>query len=153
MRSGEEQARLGVADRTNGWWISEVLAAFGYLEREFHYRVAEVALHFRGSSVRYAGGVFDLAVSHDPEDTGRLSAELWVRDDLERDAAHPRAFAVNDVLRARDPSVILPDPTRPNLTRSEVRSAIAIWSALLKELAPDVLKGDWPAGVQPTHLW
>jgi hypothetical protein len=112
-----------------------------------------VFLHFRGSYVRFAGVVFDLVIGYDPEDTGHMSAELWMRDDLAGDTDHPRTLAVNDVLAVRQPLVALPDTRRGNLGRSEVLSAISVWSSGLRDAAPDVLRGTWPDGVSGARLW
>lgn len=149
----EEQVRRALADGTNGWWIADVLAAFDYLEPEFDYRLDEVYLHFRGSHVRYAGPVFDLYVSYDPEDTGRIRVELWSREDLLSDVEHPRALAINDVIQARDPLAALPDTRASDLPQADVRRAITTWAAQLRKVAPDVLGGTWPAGVPVLHLW
>ena len=143
----------GRSSDINGWWVSAVLDQFGYLEREFGYHVDEVFLHFRGSHVRFAGSVFDLVVSYGSEDTGRVYAELWVRDDMAREVDHPRTVSVNNVLAVRQPSLALPDTHRGNLDRSDVLRAISVWSNGLRDFAPDVLRGIWPDGVADTHLW
>jgi hypothetical protein len=143
----------GRSDKVDGWWISEVLDRFAFLERDFGYHVDEVYLHFRGSHVRFASGVFDLVVGYDPQDTGHVSGELWVRGDLASEVDHPRALALNDILSVRQPSVAMPDTRRANLGRSEVLSAISTWSAGLRDVAPDVLRGTWPDGVAVSYLW
>ncbi len=130
-----------------------MLDRFHYIETDFGYRVDEVFLHFRGSHVRFAGDVFDLVVGYDPQDTGRMHAELWSRVDFASEVDHPRALALNDVLAVRDPSATLPDPLRGNFERSEVLSAISTWARLLRVQAPDVLRGVWPEGVPITYLW
>ena len=134
------------SDPTDGWWFGGVFDAFGYLESEFGFRLDQVQQHFRGNSVWYRGPVFDLALGHDPEDTGHVSGDLWVHADLWVEE-HPRAFAVNDILRSRDPQARLPDLRRGGQTRDEALDALAIWGTGLRTLAPDVLRGDWPAGV------
>lgn len=151
--SVEEQVRRALADRTNGWWIAEALSAFDYLEPDFGYRLDEVSLHFRGSSIRYVGRIFELHISYDPEDTGRVSAELWSREDLAADVEHPRALAVNDVLRTRDPSAVLPDTRATHVPQGDVRGALTTWATRLRELAPDVLRGEWPSDVEVMYLW
>ncbi len=123
------------------------------MEPDFGYRLDEVYLHFRGSSIRYVGRTFDLHIAYDPADTGRVSAELWSREDLDADVEHPRALAVNDVLRARNPSAVLPDTRASHLSQTDVRGAIATWATHLRELAPDVLNGAWPADVEVIYLW
>jgi hypothetical protein len=132
--------------------VSAVLDQFGYLERDFGYRVDGVFLHFRGSHVRFAGPVFDLVVSYDPEDTGRVYAELWVREDMASEVDHPRTVSLNAILAARQPSLVLPDTRRPHLERSEVLDAISVWSSAIRAYAPDVLRGLWPGGSSSAHL-
>jgi hypothetical protein len=145
--------KRGRTDKVNGWWISEVLDRFGFLESDFGYQVDEVFMHFRGSHVRFAGAVYDLVICYDPEDTGHMFADLWMRDDLAGDTAHPRTLAVNDVLRSRQPWVVLPDTRHGNLERSQVLGAIYTWSAGLRDAAPDVIRGAWPDAIAGTHLW
>jgi hypothetical protein len=140
------------SDPSDGWWFSGVFDAFGYLESEFGFRLDQVHQHFRGNYVYFEGPVFDLAIEHDPDDTGHVSAELWVHADVAT-AEHPRAFAVNDVLRSRNPKATLPDLGRGGYTKAEALDALAIWATGLRTLAPDVLRGAWPADVPGKYLW
>jgi hypothetical protein len=149
----QDQIDRAVADRRHGWWVAEVLEAFGYLESDFGYRLTKVHLHFRGTFLYYEGSTFDVVIEYDPEDTGSVHAELWVHVDQASRVMHPRAFTVNDVLRARDPALQLPDPRRGHLEQAAVREAVSVWAAGLKELGPDVLRGAWPVGVRMGYLW
>jgi hypothetical protein len=141
-----------------GWWVALVLDAFGYLISDYGYTLDEVRLHFKGNYIRYRGPVFDFITDYDPESTRSISAELWVRADHEPgglpvEARHPRAFDVNRLLTARDPSLPLPDRMPAHLDRGRVAAAVATWARGLRELAPDVLAGDWPTGVEVHYLW
>ena len=148
----QDQIDRALADPLDGWWVAEVLDAFGYLEPEFGYRLTKVYLHFRGTSLWYEGPVFDFVIEHDPDDTGSIHADLWVHQDRDSQV-EPMVFAVNDVLRARDPGLPLPDPQRSHLEKAEVLEAITIWAVGLRELAPDILRGAWPDGVWVGHPW
>jgi hypothetical protein len=140
------------SDPDDGWWFGGVFDAFGYLETEFGFRLDEVRQHFRGNYVWYRGPVFDLALEHDPEDSGHVSAHLWVHADVTA-SEHPRAFAVNDLLRSRDPEARLPDLRRGGQTPDEALDALATWASGLRTLAPDVLRGDWPTDVPFRTMW
>jgi hypothetical protein len=144
----QRQIEQAVTDPHDGWWFRAVLDGFAYLESEFEYRLDEVYQHFRGNYVRYSGLVFDLVIEHDPDDTGHVWAEFWVRDDLRPEIQDPRAFAVNDVLRVRDPAMRLPDLKRSHTSRTQALEAIEVWSVGLRRLAPDVLRGVWPHDVR-----
>lgn len=139
------------SDPVDGWWFGAVFDAFGYLERDFGFRLDRVHQHFRGNFVRYEGSIFDLVVEHDPDDTGHVRAELLVRADLLPNVAHPRAFSVNDLLSSRDPDLRLPDLRRGGYGRKEAVDALATWATGLRYLASDVLSGSWPEDI-PTHL-
>lgn len=140
----QDQIDEALADGLHGWWVAEVLDAFGYLESEFGYRLTKVYLHFRGTFLLYEGPTFDFVIEYDPDDSGSVHAGFWVRQDADSQV-EPMFIPVNDVLRARDPALQLPDPQRSHLEIAEVREATSVWAVGLKELAPDVLRGDWPA--------
>ena len=145
--------KLIVSDPDDGWWFRAVLEAFAYLESEFGFRLDQVHQHFRGNFVRYEGPAFDLVIEHDPDDTGHVGAELWVHADLRPAVEHARAFAVNDLLRSRDPNMKLPDLRRGGCSRDEALDAVATWATGLRDLAPDVLRGAWPASVPEKYMW
>jgi hypothetical protein len=145
--------KLVVSDPNDGWWFQGVLNAFAYLDSEFGFRLDQVHQHFRGNFVRYEGPAFDLVIEHDPDDTGHVRAELWVRADLKPGVEHPRAFAVNDLLRSRDPNMKLPDLRRGGFSQDEALDALVTWANGLRALAPDVLRGAWPADVPGTYMW
>jgi len=144
---------LIASDPNDGWWFRGVFDAFEYLESEFGFRLDQVHQHFRGNFVRYDSPGFDLVIEHDPDDTGHVSAELWVHADLAPAVRHPRAFAVNDLLRSRDPEARLPDLRRGGYTPDEALDALAIWASGLRTLAPDVLRGAWPSDVPGRNIW
>lgn len=134
----------GLADSEHGWWVAAVLDAFGFLEQDFGYELASVFLHFRGTSLTYTRPENELSLTHDPEDTGRVFGSFTRRPlpaDVDRS---PEWLTVNRLLRSRDPSLVLPDPTRTHLDRAAVLDALTVWSHGLRDLAPDVLRGDWP---------
>jgi hypothetical protein len=152
--------KLIVSDPRDGWWFAGVFEAFAYLESEFGFRLDQVHQHFRGNFVRYEGPTFDLIVEHDPDDTGHVRADLWVRGDLpptvehpQPGVEHPRAIAVNDLLRARDPKRTLPDLRRGGYSPDAALDALATWADGLRTLAPDVLFGAWPADVPWRNMW
>jgi len=145
--------KLIVSDPSDGWWFTGVLDAFAFLESEFGFRLDEVHQHFRGNFVRYESPAFDLVIEHDPDDTGHVGAELWVHPDLKPPVEHPRTFAVNDLLRSRDPDRKLPDLRRGGYSQDEALDALATWATGLRDLAPDVLRGAWPAAVPVRHIW
>ncbi len=148
----EEQVRRGLRDSAAGWWVRLVLDAFGYLESDFGYALVEVRMHFKGNYIKYRGPVFDFVITFDPDATRSIGAELWVWADIER-GAHPRAFAVNRLLQARDPAFGVPETMPAQLGRSNVSEAVATWARGLRELAPDVLAGAWPDEVEAHYLW
>jgi hypothetical protein len=142
-----------VSDRRHGWWFRAVFEAFGYLESEFGYSLTQVNQHFRGNDVSYDGPAFDLVIAYDPQNSGSVSAELWVHADQRGHVEHPRAFTVNDVLRARDPAIRLPDTDLFPNTKAEVLEAITLWSVGLRDVGADVLRGAWPRDVPMQFLW
>lgn len=134
----------GLADREYGWWVAAVLDEFEFLEHDFGYELTSVAVHFRGTRLRYARPENQLEFSHDPEDTGGVVASftrLPVPADPDQS---PEWLPVNRLLRSRDPSLAIPDPKRVHLERSAVLDALKVWSHGLRDLAPDVLLGGWP---------
>lgn len=135
----------GLADREHGWWVAAVLDEFEFLEQDYGDELADVFLHFRGTFLRYARPENELSLEHDPEDTGRVFAtfaRLPVPTDPEQS---PETVSVNRLLRSRDASLALPDLDRVHLERSAVLDVLAVWSHGLRDLAPDVLLGDWPS--------
>ena len=142
-----------VSDRRHGWWFRAVFEAFAFLESDFGYTLAQVHQHFRGNYVSYDGPAFDFVIDHDPESSGSISAELWVHADQHGHVEHPRAFAVNDVLRSLDPAIRLPDTERFPNTKAEVLEAITLWSAGLRDVGADVLRGAWPRDIPMQFLW
>jgi hypothetical protein len=154
----DEQVHKGLTNPVAGWWVRSVLDAFEYLITDFGYALHEVQMHFKGTYIVYRGPVFELVTGYDPEATHSINAELWVAADLGRRdgdavARHPRAFDVNRLLGARDPSLRLPETMPARLDQAVVREAVAVWARGLRELAPDVLAGDWPTDIGAHRLW
>jgi hypothetical protein len=161
-----EQVRFGLQDRDSGWWVALVFDAFGYLETDFGYELAEVRMHFKGNYIVYQGPVFRFVTSYEPESTRSIGAEFWIDAD-KVPGAEPRApesaqsdvppspvaFDVNRLLHSRDPELRLPELTPRRLDRTNASDAIAIWARGLRELAPDVLEGAWPVGIPVYYLW
>lgn len=141
------------ADPSDGWWFGAVLDGFAFLDRDFGWRLKEVHQHFRGNFVRFEGPAFDLVIEHDPEDSGHIGAELWVSADLASGATHPRAIAVNDLIKSRDPKASLPNLKRGGYSQGEVLAALSTWATALRAVAPDVLRGAWPEGVAAREMW
>lgn len=154
----DEQVREGLMDPVAGWWVRSVRDAFEYLVTDFGYSLDEVRTHFKGNYIVYRSPVFELHIEYDPEATHSINAELWVAADLGRNdeeviARHPRAFDVDRLLRARDPSLPLPETMPARLDRAVVTEAVAVWARGLRELAPDVLAGDRPTDIGAHRLW
>ncbi len=136
------------ADPDAGWFFSAVLDAFAYLLDELEWSVLRIHQHFRGDVVTLASDAWQLTIDHDPDDTGHVGATLWWREDLRQPGPpatwSPRVIGVNDLLRIRAPELRLPEPLA-HRAPSQVVDAIETWAIGLRQFAPDVLRGGWPA--------
>lgn len=96
--------------------------------------------------MKYGGTTFDVVIAFDPEDTASLDAWFWIHDVHQRRSdGSPMAFPVSELLRRRKPELIIPASGRIGLDEMAVRETLRIWSSGLLDLAPDVLRGAWPA--------
>ena len=164
-KSIDEQVRAGLRNHVAGWWVELVLREFAFLVDDYGYTLDEVYLHFKGYAVKFRGPVFRFVTEYDPEASHFIGAELWLVDGLPGGGAefntplldgrgyHPTVIDVNRLLLGRDPSFPVPENLPVRLDRAYVTDAVATWSRGLRELAPDVLSGEWPEGVEFSHPW
>ena len=157
-KSVDEQVRAGLKDHVAGWWVELVLREFDFLVDDYGYALAKVFLHFKGYGVTFRGPVFEFTTGYDPEATHSIDAKLRLVADPPRDGAkvgsgRPTVIDVNRLLLARDPSFPIPETMPARLDRAHVADAVATWARGLRELAPDVLAGGWPEGVEYSHPW